>query len=58
MSAFNSKDKSSFEKSSEKQQQNQMSKISKKGTTLGAQHASHGDNGVEKMARKAKTDKK
>jgi hypothetical protein len=33
-------------------QKNQMSKISKKGKTLGAQHASHGDDGVEKMEHK------
>lgn len=33
--------------------QNPISKISKKGKTLGAEHASHGDFGVEKMTKKS-----
>jgi hypothetical protein len=32
--------------------QNPINKISKKGVTLGAQHASHGDSGTERLQEK------
>jgi hypothetical protein len=50
MSAFNSKDQSGRENKSPAK--NPLSEVSKKGKTLGSQHASHGDNGVEKLAQK------
>jgi hypothetical protein len=52
MSTSNSSVGSRFQKSENRSQPSQMSKISKKGITLGAQHASHGDDGVEKLVRK------
>ena len=52
VTGFNGKDGSRRDEATQNPQKNQMSKVSKKGKTLGAQHASHGDSGVEKMTPK------
>ncbi len=52
MATFDQKTNEKKSRAGKSLKQNPLTRISKKGITLGAQHASHGDSGTERLQQK------